>query len=251
MKKLLIGITLALLLVLTGCAKKADEVELQNTEQLSEGLAQTQTSTKFLSNLASSSQKPLPGAPPSGWYGPDTFVSIPEGTQTLYYHFSTRLDSAGALIDSLQWLLMFTPDIWGGDTGYVTGIDFWLWRKTESDIWWHFNLTIPDTAHISGAMKWHYQSTWLNYAYTVSTDTMVTKAAVFDVTTSDDIRLSANFTFNDPDGAGTGWGKFQDIEFVRWIFYAEPDPDGYEGYYTLLSQDWKVKHFFPEQPEAN
>ncbi len=254
MKQLLAIAGLVLLLVMTGCAKKADEVELKNAETLTEGLLQCRSNVYAQSSYAGSSQHPLPAAPPWPWLGPDQFANIPEGTQTWYYHFATRLDSAGATIDSIQWLMMLTPDIWQDtipDSCFVTLVDFWLWRKTASDIWWHFNLSMSpnDTIHISGAMKWHYQTTWLNYAYTVSTDTSVTKDGVIDVTTSDDIKLSAHFDFI-ADGSGTGWGKYQDFKFVEWVFYAQPDPQGYEGYYTLASENWKVKHYFPEQPGA-
>lgn len=256
MKKLLIGITLALLLVLTGCAKKADEVELQNAETLTEGLTACRSNASAQGGYAGSSHKPLLAAPPWPWLGPDEFSNIPEGTQTLYYHFSTRLDSAGALIDSVQWLIMLAPDVWQDtipDSCFVTLVDFWLWRKTASDVWWRFNLGMSpaDSVFIRGFMKWHYGSTWLNYAVdSVSTDTTISKAGSITVTTSDDIKLSAHFEFI-TDGSGTGWGKYQDFKFVEWVFYAVPDPEGYEGYYTLASENWKVKHYFPEQPEAN
>lgn len=252
MRKLLIVLSIAFLLILVGCAKKADEVELQNAETLTEGLTAMRSNVNAQSGLAGSSHKPLLAAPPWPWLGPDQFSNIPEGTQTLFYHFSLKWDSAGATIDSLQTLIMLTPDVWDTlvpDTSFVTLVDFWLWRQVADDVWWHFNLGMSqnDLVHITGAMKWHYLSTWLNYAYTVSTDTAVSKAGTIDVTTSDDIKLSANFTFNDPDGAGTGWGKFQDFKFVEWVFYAVYDTSVYEGYYTLASENWKVNHYFPQQ----
>jgi hypothetical protein len=236
---------------LIGCAKKADEVELQNAKTLTDGLAVMRTNVQAQSGNAGSSPKPLL-APPWPWLGPDLFTNIPEGPESLYYHFCTRLDSAGAQIDSVQWLMMLTPDVWDTlvpDTSFVTLVDFWLWRQTATDIWWHFNLGMSpsDLVHITGAMKWHYESTWLNYAYTVSTDTAISRAGLIDVTTSDDIKLSAHFEFYDDAGNGDGWGKFQDFKFVEWIFYATADTSVYEGYYTLASESWKVKHYFPEQ----
>jgi hypothetical protein len=239
------------MVALIGCAKKADEVELKNAETLTEGLTTMRANVNGESGLAGSSHKPLPMAPPWPWLGPDQFTNIPEGSESLYYHFAIRWDSAGALIDSVQWLIMLTPDVWDSlipDTNFVTLVDFWLWRQVASDVWWHFNLGMSptDSVHITGSMKWHYLSTWLNYAYTVSTDTSISKAGTIDVTTSDDIKLSANFTFID-DGSGTGWGKFQNFKFVDWLFFALPDSNSYNGYYTLASEDWKVKHYFPEQ----
>ena len=252
MRKLLIVVSIAFLMVLVGCAKKADEVELQNANTLTDGLTAARSNVQAQSGLAGSSHKPLLAAPPWPWLGPDQFSNIPEGTQNMYYHFSIRLDSAGATIDSLQTLIMLTPDVWDSlvpDTSYVTLVDFWLWRQVADDVWWHFNLGMlpTDSVYISGFMKWHYLSTWLNYAFTdISTDTSISKSGTITVTTSDDIKLSAEFTFI-VDGSGTGWGKFQDHKFVEWVFFVVPDPEGYNGYYTLASENWKVKHYFPEQ----
>jgi len=106
-----------------------------------------------------------------------------------------------------------------------------------------------DTTHISGSMKWHYESTYLSYVFTdMGTDT-TDESGVIDVTTSDDIKLSAHFAFIE-DGSGTGWGKYQNIEFVRFIFFDQPDANDYEGYYTLASENWKVEHYFPEKPST-
>jgi hypothetical protein len=251
MKKLLIVISMAFLLILVGCAKKADEVELQNAETLTQGLTSMMTNVRAQGGNTGSNVAPKPQAPPF-WGGPVLFPDIPEGSQQSYYYMAFRWDSAGATIDSLYWLIMLTPDVWDtlvADSEFVTAVDFWLWRRVAADVWWHFNINLSqsDLTNLTGAMKWHYNETWLNYAYTVSTDTTVSKAGLIDVTTSDDIKLSAHFEFI-TDGSGTGWGRWQTTEFVRWIFYAVPDPDNYEGYYTLLSESWKVKHYFPEQP---
>jgi hypothetical protein len=99
-------------------------------------------------------------------------------------------------------------------------------------------------------MRWNIHETWLDYTFTdMGLDTLVDRSGVIDVTTSNDIRLSAQFTFI-TDGSGTGWGKFQDFEFVHFIFFDKEDANGYKGYYTLASEGWKVDHYFPEQPGA-
>jgi len=249
MRKLLIVVSIAFLMTLVGCAKKADEVELQNAETLTEGMLAMSGMNNVSNNCGHSGvfHKPKMTAPP-GWLGPATF-HIPEGTDTMFYYiYFPFSDTFGQ--DTLAWLAMLTPDAWTppNDTCFVTKVDFWLWRLVQDDIWWHFilNMSPTDSVHITGSMKWHYQSTWLDYAYTVSTDTSISKAGTIDVTTSDDIKLSANFTFI-VDGSGTGWGKFQDFKFVDWLFFAIPDENNYEGYYTLASESWKVKHYFPEQ----
>jgi len=254
MRKLFLCLAMVLMVALIGCAKKADEVELKNAETLTQGLTAMRSNVNGNSSYnghSAISHKPSLLAPPWPWLGPDTFPNIPEGTQTIYYFINLAFqDSLGP--DTLQTLIVLTPDIWQHtpfDTNFVTKADLWFWRKVHNDIWWHgyLDMSPTDSVHISGAMKWHYEQTWLNYAFTgISTDTSISKAGVIDVTTSGDIKLSANFTFID-DGSGTGWGKFQDFKFVDWLFFALPDSNNYNGYYTLASEDWKVKHYFPEK----
>jgi len=255
MKKLLIVVSIAFLMILVGCAKKADEVELQNAKTLTDGLTEMMSNVNSQSsNTGHSAISHKPGflAPPWPWSGPDTFPNIPEGTQTIYYFINVPFqDSLGP--DTLQTLIVLTPDIWQHtpfDSNFVTKVDLWFWRKVHNDIWWHgyLDMSPTDSVHISGAMKWHYGQTWLNYAFTgISTDTSISKAGLITVTTSEDIKLSASFEFVDPDGAGTGWGKFQDFKFVEWMFYAVYDTSVYNGYYTLASENWKVQHYFPQQ----
>lgn len=252
MKKRLVIMGLALLVaILIGCGEKTDEQELENAETLTDGLLGMMTNVDSYSRYNGAYPKPGLLAPP-GWYGPDVF-QVPEGTETLYYWIKWAFtDSLGQ--DTLATLIMLTPDVWDtlvSDTEFVTKVDLWLWRLVATDIWWHFTLTMAadDTTHLSGSMKWHYEETWLSYVFTDMGVDTTDESGIIDVTTSDDIKLSAHFEFL-ADGSGTGSGKYQNIEFVRFTFFAEPDADGYEGYYTLASEGWKVEHYFPEEPGA-
>jgi hypothetical protein len=152
--------------------------------------------------------------------------------------------------DTAIVLMMLTPDIWDTlyDTCFVTKVDLALWRLVNQDIYWHFNLLMEqgDTAHLSGSMTWNFHETWLDYDFTDMGILPGDESGTIDVTTSNDIRLSAQFTFI-ADGSGTGWGAFQDLQFVHFTFFDEPNVDGYKGFYTLASEDWKVEHYFPEQ----
>lgn len=240
--KRIVAIGAALLFVtLISCGvDQSDEEELTEAENLIEGLMMMGRMT----DIGAYSGPGLLG-PPFGWEGPDTF-DIPEGTNTVYYKYFQKypLDSTGIVIDSVLFLLMFTPDIW--DSLYydstITQIDAWLLAEVR-DIWFHSIGSIPDTLHVAGEMKWSWEDTWYEYVYDVST---IDESAEIDITTSPNIRLSAQFRFGS-DGAGStedNWGKFQETIFVRYEFFAEPDPNGYDGYYILLSEAWKIRHYF-------
>lgn len=241
-----IGLTI-LLAALIGCAKKADETEVENAEILTNGILSMMINVDAYSRYSGSSPQPgVLGLP--GWYGPAVF-HVPEGAETLYYYIKIPFsDTLGQ--DTLLTLIMLSPDIGDTlipDTSFVTKIDLWLWRVIQNNIWWHFTLEMSpdDTLHISGSMKWHYRDTWLSYVFTNMGVDTTDESGIIDVTTSDDIKLSAHFAFI-TDGSGTGWGKYQDYEFVRFVFFAEPTAEGYKGYYTLASEGWKVEHYFPK-----
>ena len=241
MKKILsvLGLSFLILFLITGCGEKADETELQEASNLVQGLAMMGVMTDVDAYSGTSIC-----SPPWGWEGPNVYKDLPEGDDTLYYQFLIKLplDSMETTIDSLLWLVMLTPDIWAGDTGAVTKIDAWLIGETRTNIYFHTVINLPDT-HVTGTMKWNWEETYYSYEYDVST---VTEAAEINITTSSNINLSAHFLFDD-EGAGTtddNWGKFGNTIFVRFEFFAEPDSNGYDGYYTLLSEDWKVKHYF-------
>lgn len=185
-------------------------------------------------------------APPN-WEGPQEYPVPPEWADSTYYRFTFTkfpIDSSGVTIDSASLYLMFTPDIW--DSIYAdstpTGYDIGILADTRN-IWFHTEVSIPDTLHVEGVLRWNYDETWYEYAYDVST---IDESAEIDINTSNDINLSAQFRFA-ADGSGSGednYAQFASTIFVRYEFFAEPDVDGYDGYYTLLSEAWKVRHYF-------
>ncbi len=243
MKKLLsvFALSFLILLFIAGCSEKADQTELQDANNLVNGLAMMGVMTDVDAYSGTSAF-----SPPSKWKGPYVYKNLPEGDDTLYYQFVVKLplDSMKITIDSLLWLVMLTPDIWAGDSGKITRIDSWLIGENRTDIYFHTIVSRPDTLHVEGTMKWNWEDTYYSYTYNVST---VTEAAEIDVTTSKNINLSAHFKFAD-DGSGTledNWGKFDNTIFVKFEFFADPrQHDNYDGYYILLSEDWKVRHYF-------
>lgn len=247
MKKRLFVLGLALLLVvgLTGCGEKTDETEQREAENLINGLG-------FMTMLtdvdAYSGLSLVPGfrAPPWGWEGPNTY-ELPDGEKGQFYECIVRfpLDSMEVFVDSIMFLLMFEPDIW--DTLYqdslIVGLETWLIGVVRDDIYFNCELGIPDTLHVTGDLKWNWTETWWTYEFDVST---IDESAEIHINSSTNIRLSAQFIF-DEEGAGTlddCWAKFQETTFVKYEFFAEPDPDGYDGYYQLLSEGWKIDHYF-------
>jgi hypothetical protein len=245
MKKRLIVIGLVLLFVflITDCGEEeADQQELQDAQFLLQGLMMLGITTD---TTGMTGAKGTCG-PPFGWTGPNVY-NMPEGDDSVFYEFVLKfpLDSIGVTIDSVVWRFIFIPDIW--DTLYedslVIGFNSWLIGDTRDDIYFHTTIDTLDSLHITGSMKWNWTDTWWQYAFDNST---IDESAEINITTSNNIRLSAHFLF-DEDGAGSledNWGKFQDITFVKYEFFAEPDEDGYDGYYQLLSEDWKVDHYF-------
>ncbi len=232
-----------LVLLLGACGKKVDEDELYQANNLIQGLTMLGVMTEIDKYGISSFC-----APPFGWIAPPETINVPnpdDWPNNVFYRFFIKfpLDSAGTFIDSIRWLAMPTPDVWGGDTGIITQIDVGLLADTRN-IWFHTILTL-DTIHVTGDLKWNWEETWYRYQFDVSVVPGDSSAEI-NITTSPNIQLSAQFKF-DERGAGTtddNWGKFGETIFVRYEFFAEPDPEGNDGYYILLSEGWKVKHFF-------
>ncbi|MGQ9664731.1 MAG: hypothetical protein ACUVUH_05275 [bacterium] len=237
--RLVVACAVLLVLMFVGCGKKADEDELYQAQNLVQGLVMLgmMTDVDAYSNS-------FFAAPPL-WEGPGSF-NVPDEWADLYYRWTVKfpVDSQGVTIDSGHIYLMFTPDIWDSthmnDT--ITQMDIGLLADNRN-IWFRTVVGIPDTTHVTGDLKWNWNTTWYRYTFDNST---ITEQAAIDITTSSDIRLSAQFRFAE-DGSGTteeNWGKFDQTIFVRFEFFAEPDPEGYDGYYILLSEGWKVKHYF-------
>jgi hypothetical protein len=242
-----LGIALLFVIGLTGCGEETDQTELLEAENLVEGLNMLAMMTNLDAYSGYQSSGPSIATPPTGWSGPNAYLYLPEGTDTLYYEFIWKipLDSMGVQIDTMLFLLMFTPDIWDSlcPDSIPTQMDVWLIGETRNQIYFHTTVAIPDTLHVTGSMKWNWEETYYQYAYDVST---VNESAEIDITTSSNIGLSAQFRFEE-DGSGStaqNFASFFGTQFVRYEFFAEPDPEGYDGYYELLSEAWKVRHYF-------
>lgn len=242
-----LGIALLFVIGLTGCGDETDQTELNEAGNLIEGLNMMAMMTNVDAYSSYQSSGPLADSVPWGWSGPNAYLDLPEGTDTLYYEFFFKipLDSMGVEIDKMLFLLMFTPDIW--DTlcldSIPTQMDVWLIGETRNQIYFHTTVGIPDTLHVTGSLKWNWEATYYQYEYDVST---VNESAEIDITTSSNIGLSAQFRFEE-DGSGSttqNFASFFGTQFVRYEFFAEPDPEGYDGYYELLSEAWKVRHYF-------
>jgi hypothetical protein len=248
MRRYFLVFGLALLVAMIGCGNKTDQDELNNATTLTNGLVTMMTNVDAYSGYSGAYPKPgFTDTPPPFPLG---VFHVPwSTTDTLYYYIKGAFtDSLGP--DTLAILFMLTPDVWDTlvpDSCFVTKVDLSLWRLVNQEIWWHGELLMDptDTTHISGSLKWNFFDTWLDYAFTdMGTDTS-DQSGVIDVTTSDDIKLSAHFVFIE-DGSGTGTGYFQNIEFVRIVYFAHQDINGYKGYFQLASEDWKIDHYFPE-----
>ncbi len=242
-----LGIALLFVIGLTGCGDDTDQTELNEAGNLIEGLNMMAMMTNVYAYSSYQSSGPLVDSAPWGWSGPNTYLYLPEGTDTLYYEFIWKipLDSMDVQIDTMLFLLMFTPDIWDSvwQDSVPTQMDVWLIGETRNQIYFHTTVAIPDTLHVTGSMKWNWEETFYQYAYDVST---VNESAEIDITTSSNIGLSAQFRFEE-DGSGStaqNFASFFGTQFVRYEFFAVPDPDGYDGYYELLSEAWKVRHYF-------
>lgn len=245
MKKLLIVLAiLVVTAIMPGCSNEqaeADAQEVADAQNLVAGL----NMMLLMSDQSYYNPSGTKG-PPLFWSGPNVY-NLPEGDDSLYYEYAIHFpwDSLGVFKDSLRWLIMFSPDIWetAFEDSLALGIDMWFIGMVRDDIYFHTIVNIPDTTHITGTMKWNWTDTWWQYEFDNST---IDEAAELDITSSDNIRISAHFLF---DSAGAGelednWGKFQDLTFVRFEFFAEPDTGNYDGFYQLLSEDWKVDHYF-------
>lgn len=243
----ILGIALLFAIGLTGCGDETDQTELQEAGNLVEGLNMLTMMTNVDAYSGYQSLGAGIATVPFGWSGPNPYLNLPEGDDTLYYVFFIKipLDSMGVRIDTMLFLLMFTPDTW--DTlcpdSIPTQMDVWLIGETRNQIYFHTTVAIPDTEHVTGSLKWNWEETYYQYEYDVST---LTEWGEIDISTSSNIGLSAQFRFEE-DGSGStvqNFASFFGTQFVRYEFFAEPDPEGYAGYYELLSEAWKVRHYF-------
>ena len=243
-RMLVFGCALVFAALVTGCGDKIDEDEHREAEQLVTGI----NMMAMMTNVdAYGTTTDGPCAVPWGWEGPYIY-DLPEWTDTLYYEFIFKfpLDSVDTFLDSLIWLVMPEPDVWGPDSLEPwTGIDTWIIGNTRNDIYFHTTFSVEDTLEVTGMLRWNWTSTWYQYDYAVST---IDEAADIDITTSTNIGLAAHFIFAS-DGSGTEddcYAEWNSTTFVRYTFFAEPDPENNnaDGYYTLLSEAWKVRHYF-------
>ncbi|OGC42153.1 hypothetical protein A2Y85_00950 [candidate division WOR-3 bacterium RBG_13_43_14] len=256
----LIGLSVLFVICLAGCGDKTDEDELREAENLVNGLNMMAMMTDVDQYTEYTADNGI-CSPPIGWDSVPSGYQLPDWTDTLYYEYTfphwwfprLHIDSAGVFVDSIRWLAMPEPDVWADDTLALTGIDTWVIGQLRNDIYFHTTFSIADSLVVDGLFKWNWSATWYEYSYEVS---KFTEAASIDITTSTNIGLGAHFLFED-DGSGIEtncYAEWNSTQFVRYTFFAEPDPENNnaEGYYTLLSEAWKVRHYFQlvrhEQP---
>jgi hypothetical protein len=239
---LALGIAMLFFISLTGCGEDLDPEEQNQAENLINGLGLAGVMTNL--DAYSGYSTDAPATPPLGWSGPNAYPDIPEGTDTLFYEYFWKvpLDSLGTIIDTLIWIAMPEPDVWGGDTMPWTGLDTWIIGQSRNMIYFHTTFEILDTTRVSGMLKWNWEETYYEYDYEVS---QVTYGATIDITTSANIGLSAQFRINN-DGSGSesdNYAAWNSATFVRFEFFVRGAQE-YDGYYTLLSEGWNVRHYF-------
>jgi hypothetical protein len=244
-KKLLaLGIAMLFMVSLTGCGEDIDPEEQSQAENLLSGLGLASVMTNLDAYSGYSTDGPGIATPPLGWSGPFAYLDIPEGTDTLYYEYFWKvpLDSMGTIIDTMVWLAMPEPDVWGGDTMPWVGLDTWIIGQTRNMIYFHTTFEILDTTRVAGMMKWNWEDTYYEYDYQVS---QVNYSSTIDITTSANIGLSAQFRIgNDGSGSETeNFAAWNNTTFVRFEFFVRGSQE-YDGYYTLLSEGWNVRHYF-------
>lgn len=241
-RMLVFGCTLVFITLLTGCGDKVDEDELREAEQLVTGINMMAMMTNVDAYGTTTDE---PCAPPWGWSGPYVY-NLPDWSDTLYYEFIFKfpLDSVETFLDSLIWLVTPVPDVWGADSDSVwTGIDTWIIGQDRNDIYFHTTFSIEDTLEVTGMLRWNWSATWYQYDYGIST---IDEAADIDITTSTNIGLAAHFLFDEVGYGSTSdcYAEWNNTTFVRYEFFAEPNAEDYDGYYELLSEAWKIQHFF-------
>lgn len=237
-----LGLCLLFAIGLTGCGDKVDENEQREAENLVNGL----NMMAMMTNVDAYTALAINEAPPY-WEGPDTFPVPEEWENTVYYRWifmKIPVDSMGTAIDSFYLYLMFTPDVW--DSAYIDSVPWQLDIGLDAEvrnIWFHTVVAIPDSIHVTGSLTWNWDETWYDYTFDVS---QIDESADIDITTSANIGLGAFFLF-DSVGAGSeedNFAQWNSTVFVRYEFFAEPDENNNDGYYTLLSEAWKVRHYF-------
>jgi hypothetical protein len=241
-----IGLAALLFIGFTGCGEQLDTDEQREADNLLNGLGLMSMMTN-VDAYSGYSTSPGLTAPPFGWSGPNSF-DLPEGSDTLFYQWQWKvpLDSMGVFLDSLIWLCMPIPNVWGADSDSLwTGINTWIIGESRNMIYFHTEFSVEDTSRVMGLFKWNWEDTYYEYDYMVSILDL-NESAEIDITTSANIGLSAQFRFLE-DGSGStedNFAAWNDQQFVRYEFFADPDEQGYDGYYELLSEGWKVRHYF-------
>ena len=240
-----VGIALLFVIGFNGCGDDVDPEEQYQADQLIQGFGATAMMTNVDAYSGYSSFGPGLASPPLGWSGPLGY-DVPEGTDTLYYEFFWKLplDSMGTVIDTVIWLAMPEPDVWGGDTMPWTGLDTWIIGQTRPLIYFHTVFSMVDTISVNGTLKWNWEETFYEYAFDVMQDPTDYTAEI-DITTSVNIGLSAQFRII-ADGSGSeteNFASWNNMTFVRYEFFVRGVQE-YDGYYTLLSEGWNVRHYF-------
>jgi len=248
-----VGFILILLLMFSifSCSKDPEDEhdELGDADMLSTAVVLMTGNIGEYDDYVGEATKSRGAPPPPLWGGPQEFVTPDGDTADWYFLKVPFADSIGA--DTLLFLLMQIPDRWGDSTvPFVTDLEVWILRQVHTNFYFNFLVVMDslDMEHISGMWKWYFEGTWVEFEYTDISVVVEDWSGTIDVATSANINLTGYFDFN-VDGSGSGWGKFQGFEFVRFTFYKMPpvSPDFYRGYFTLASEHWEHQHEFPKQ----
>jgi hypothetical protein len=230
-----------------GCGSdEVDPDESREAQNLVNGLNMALMMTNVDAYSGISLSGPV-DAPPF-WEGPFQYSHIPaEWNNDTYYKWLLirfGVDSLGTAIDSADLYLMFTPDIWDSTVtdSIPTSLDIGILAETR-DVWFHTVVSIPDTSHVTGSLRWNWDDTYYSYAFDNS---QIDYSGQIDILTSTNIGLAAHFLF-ESDGSGDetyNYAEWHGTQFVRYTFFPADTSAQYDGYYTLLSEAWKVEHYF-------
>ncbi len=249
MKKRFVFLSILLMIVIgfMGCKKKADEEEIENAENMTNGYTAMMINVGALSDYTDSPPWLLLLQEDGAWSEEQAVFHVPDWPESLYYYCRIPIP---AVEDTFLSLIRLTPDVHpdSADLYFVTLVDGWLMWVVQDDIWWHIliNSDVPNPPYVYGTLTWHYDEDdhlWI-FTYTMSTqDESLEATCETNFGVAGQLLLAADGSGVPDDNFGTMEGE----RFVEYTFFAEPDADSNDGYYTLASEDWAEEHYFKIQ----
>lgn len=248
MKKRFVFMSILLMIVigLMGCKKKVDEQELENAENMTNGYTTMMINADAFSTFSGSAPWLLLLQQDGAWSEEQAVFDVPDPDwpESLYYYCKIPISPVE---DTFLFLVRLTPDVHPDSTEgvFVTLVDGWLWWIVQDDIWWHLlvNRDESDPSYVYGTLTWYYNEDdhlWI-FTYTKSMEDESLEA-----TCETNFGVAGQLILA-PDGSGSpddNFGTYEDERFVEFTFFALPDEEGNDGYYTLASEDWEEEHYF-------